>query len=272
MSVDLSFGRYGESLFSHSRSGEAERLENLSLTFDAITCRQLSDRGLPSGGRCLDVGAGTGSVAAWLAAQPELTTGDVYALDRDVRLLAKRVAQHTNLHVIEHDISTPLPDDWLNRFDLVHARYVLMHLRDRRAVFERLVACVKPGGWIILSDGIDLITPTSEPSAYRQVMSATWNRLHAMIGSDANWAGTMPQELQRSGFQEIGAEVFVPVLHAHSPVARFWQLTLAQMREALLAEDSIDQATFEQAQHAFTNPDLFEIPPGMLTAWGRRPD
>ena len=57
-------GRY---LFSHSWEREGERLTALAAAFDPITRHHLLARGLTGGWRCLEVGAGTGTVARWLA-------------------------------------------------------------------------------------------------------------------------------------------------------------------------------------------------------------
>ena len=37
-------------------------------------------------------------------------------------------------------------------FDLVHSRLVLEHLADRRPILDRLVATLRPGGWIVNED------------------------------------------------------------------------------------------------------------------------
>jgi SAM-dependent methyltransferase len=52
-----------------------------------------------------------------------------------------------NLEVRRHDIVTdPLPEA---AFDLIHARLVLIHLPQREEVLSRLVAALKPGGWLV---------------------------------------------------------------------------------------------------------------------------
>jgi len=42
-------------------------------------------------------------------------------------------------------VNDPLPEA---AFDLVHTRLVLVHLPERDRVLERLIAALKPGGWI----------------------------------------------------------------------------------------------------------------------------
>ena len=80
---------------------ERERLALLTQFADPITTRRLTDLGVGPGWRCLDVGAGDGSVARWLAGQvgPE---GRVVATDLEPRFLVGHGLP--NLEVRRHNI------------------------------------------------------------------------------------------------------------------------------------------------------------------------
>src|SRR5918912_134340 len=78
------------------------------------------DFGVSSGWSCLEVGAGAGSIARWLAHQVG-PTGRIVATDIDTRFFADAAA--INLEAWRHDISCdPLP---YQNFDLVHVRWLL---------------------------------------------------------------------------------------------------------------------------------------------------
>src|SRR5438034_3794011 len=49
---------------------ERQRLRALSDIYDPDTIRHLEDLGVGTGWRCLEVGAGEGSIARWLSAHP----------------------------------------------------------------------------------------------------------------------------------------------------------------------------------------------------------
>ena len=67
------------------------------------------------------------------------------ATDLDTRFL--ETLSIPNLEVRRHDIVTdPLPE---STFDLIHVRLVLVHLSQWESVLERLVAALKPGGWLV---------------------------------------------------------------------------------------------------------------------------
>ncbi|MGW7094252.1 hypothetical protein [Streptomyces sp. NPDC054874] len=56
-------GRYGEAFFRPDRAGEEERIDFGAVAYDAFTMTRLRALGAGPGWRCLDIGAGTGSVS-----------------------------------------------------------------------------------------------------------------------------------------------------------------------------------------------------------------
>jgi ubiquinone/menaquinone biosynthesis C-methylase UbiE len=118
---------------------EGDRFGALETLFDAGTIQLLSERGVAEGWHCLEVGAGRGSIAAWLSERVG-PTGRVIATDLNTRFLD--TLQRPNLEVRRHNIVTdPLPE---HEFDLVHVRLVLMHLPERETVLGRLIKALKP--------------------------------------------------------------------------------------------------------------------------------
>src|SRR5215468_4269060 len=104
---------------------ERERLALLTQMADPITTRRLTDLGVGPGWRCLDVGAGDGSVARWLAGQVG-SQGRVVATDLNPRFLVGHGLP--NLEVRRHNL---LEDELeAGHYDLVHCRCVLQHLLD----------------------------------------------------------------------------------------------------------------------------------------------
>jgi 2-polyprenyl-3-methyl-5-hydroxy-6-metoxy-1,4-benzoquinol methylase len=109
------------------------RFAGLPQVYDPGTMRHLTERGLGPGWHCLEVGAGGGSIARWLAEQVG-PAGSVLATDIDTRFLDD--LQMPNLEVRRHDIGTePLS---AASFDLAHARLVLSHVPQREAALARL--------------------------------------------------------------------------------------------------------------------------------------
>ncbi len=126
---------------------ERKRLALLTHIAVPITTRRLTDLGVGPGCCCLDVGAGDGSVARWLADRvgPE---GRVVATDLNPRFLGGH--ELPNLEVRRHNL---LEDELeVAHYDLVHCRAVLQHLRDPLRGLRRLFDAVRPGGWLLVEE------------------------------------------------------------------------------------------------------------------------
>ncbi|MFI6444380.1 class I SAM-dependent methyltransferase [Kitasatospora sp. NPDC050543] len=257
-------GGYGESLFEPWKPGEGERIDLGSLAYDHVTRARLRALGVGPNTRCLDVGAGTGTVARWLAG--EAAAADVLAVDRDVRFLEPYAGG--TLRILAADITAPDFDP--GRFDLVHARFVLMHLPDSRRLIARLRDLLVPGGHLVLGDAIDLTTAGPPDTPYRLAMRAMWQALRASIGTDVSWTPDYPHLLRELGLSEVAAEVHVPPLTEGSPIASFWLDTWARSREAMLATGLLGAAQLAEAQEALATGTAADLSPGLVTAWGRR--
>jgi ubiquinone/menaquinone biosynthesis C-methylase UbiE len=95
-------------LLDNAAPQSPDRFDALSTLFDRDSIRYLEDRGVGPGWKCLEVGGGGGSIAAWLAARVG-PTGHVLVTDLDPRFLSS--SRLSNLEVRRHNIVTdPLPD------------------------------------------------------------------------------------------------------------------------------------------------------------------
>ncbi|CAL9638749.1 class I SAM-dependent methyltransferase [Streptomyces pilosus] len=257
-------GRYGEDLFAPQHPREAERVDAAALVYDPLTTHRLRALGVGPGRRCLEVGAGTGTVARWLL--EEAGAEEVVALDRDTDALAAVAGR--GLRVLRADLT----DEALRpgAFDLIHARFVLMHLPGRRRIVSRLAGWLNPGGALLLGDAVELPDARDASSPYRRTMDAMWRALRTTIGTDISDVPAYPRFLREEGLREVAAEVFCPPLTAGSPLARFWSETWSRMRPELTATGLVDADTVAEATAYLDSPGLAELGPGMAMAWGRR--
>src|SRR5712691_3400875 len=130
----------GEPQYVLSQTADAAKRERLGLLEqieDARSQRYLAALGIQKGWRCLEVGAGHGSVVRWLAEQvgPQ---GRVVATDINPRFLTE--IELPNVEVRQHDIRTdPLEP---GAYDLAHCRAVLAHMPEPQRVVRRMVEAV----------------------------------------------------------------------------------------------------------------------------------
>ncbi|MEU3048712.1 class I SAM-dependent methyltransferase [Streptomyces sp. NPDC006984] len=258
--------RYGDRLFNGAGGEELARLTALAQAFDPATQHRLGALGIRPGWRCLDVGAGPGSITGWLAERTG-DGGEVLAVDRDTRFLEPLRQQ--GVGVLRADLLDPATDPGL--FDLIHARFVVMHIREREQVLRRLASWLRPGGLLVVGDNADLGTPGSPNARYRTTMGALWLALEQAIGTDVDHGRRLPTALAAAGLVDIGAAVDVPPIGPGTPMSRFWRLTLAQARPLVVATGLADHADIDAVEAYLEAPETWDLSLGLVTAWGRRP-
>ncbi|MEV0976328.1 class I SAM-dependent methyltransferase [Streptomyces sp. NPDC049915] len=258
-------GRYGEDVFRPDQVGEGERIDFGALAYDDITMARLNALGIGPGWRCLDVGAGTGTVSRRLLEETGVTS--VVAVDRDARFLAERSVP--GLEVREADITTP--GFVSERFRLVHARFVLMHLPEHQRLVTALAERVEPGGVLVLSDAVDLTSDRAPSTPYAVAMRAMWQGLRDTIGTDVSWVPSYPHLLREAGLVPVAAEMHVPPLLPGSPLSRFWADTWERSRASMLATGLVDAAAVDEAVRYLDSEECAALSAGMLTVWGWKP-
>ncbi|WP_327175584.1 class I SAM-dependent methyltransferase [Streptomyces sp. NBC_01335] len=258
-------GRYGEAFFRPEQAGEGERIDFGALAYDDLTLARLRALGAGPGWRCLDVGAGTGTVSRRLLGEAGVES--VLAVDRDVRFLGERPVP--GLDLVEADITAP--GFVSGTYDLVHARFVLMHLAEHERLITSLAELVAPGGVLVLSDAVDLSGDRTPGTPYATAMRAMWQGLRASIGTDVSWVPSYPQLLRGAGLEPVAAEIHVPPLQPESPISRFWADTWERSRSAMIATGLVDDAALDDAIRYLVSDECAALSAGMLTAWGWKP-
>jgi SAM-dependent methyltransferase len=245
-----------------------ERLALLETVLDPGSFRHLAALGVGEGWHCLDVGAGGGSIAAWLCRQVG-RTGQVLATDIDTRFLDGLTLP--NLEVRQHDITTdPLPE---GTFDLVHARTVLTHLPERDVALHRMVSALKPGGWLLVEEA-DFVSWVADPrTRAADVCAKGWAAAHEIFrrgGADFHYGRRLYRDVCTSGLVEVDAEGRVPILHAGTPSARFWRLTFEQLRDRMVGSGLLTNEDLDQYLAAHEDEDFVWMGNIIMAVWGRR--
>ena len=220
--------------------------------------------GIQPGWRCLEVGAGGGSMAEWMA-DAVGDGGHVLATDVSTRYLD--AIERPNVEVREHNVlEDPLPD---GEFDVVHARLVVEHIGT--GALERLVPALRPGGWLLLED-YDFSSAVVHPED--ETMTAANDAVLAFMsehGFDPDLGRKLVSVLTEAGLEEVDAEGRTRVFRGGSPGTAFYRLSLESLRGALVEAGKLDDDQVERALAAVADPANVFLSPTMVAAWGRRP-
>lgn len=276
-----------EYAFNNGHQAAREHHAALSELLDHYTIWRLSRLGSWEGARCLELGAGGGSIAGWLAEQVGPTGeqvgptggqagpagGHVVATDLDVR----HIASHPNLSIVATDLrEQPWRDELDGPFDLIHARLVLAHIPQRRAIFSELVRRLRPGGtlliedWAALRDGVVHRAPTDEAGQlYQQYQHAVTDTLEA-AGLDRTWAEAANTAMRQEGLVEVATEIHAGYWPGGSPGLRIVAAGIAQLRPKLLAAGWSDPQLHRVAD-VVNHPDLLVRGHPLYSTSGTRP-
>lgn len=254
--------------YEHGWNDERIRLAGLEAALDPGTRQHLLRLGASPGWRCLEIGAGGGSVAFWLA-EHVAPGGQVVATDLETDFLEAEAAKRPGLAALLHDITV---EDLPTGFDLVHSRWVTEWLVDKRAVLARMMSALKPGGVMIVEDP-DFVTvlETAEPPALRRFLAAGVRHLQAISPVDPYYGRSLPGDLIAVGLAEVEAEGRCPVVRGGSPpAAHFLGLTFAKFEGPLIEGGAITKSEFVDAMNALNDPSVSVVMPMTVAAWGRR--
>ncbi len=254
--------------FSHSWQHERKRLAALESGMDANTIACLETIGVAAGWRCLEVGAGAGSIARWLCERVG-ADGHVVATDLETGFLNEIDAP--NLEVRRHDIRT----DELEKdaFDLVHARKVLEHLPAPEAGLARMVAATRSGGHVLVQDGemaSMLYASTSDRALFERgyrafVDSMVANGFHADLGA------YLGQYLRRCGLVDVQMRGWSSEWTGHGDRPSVYLATFQKIRDRVVDEGRISAAEADRFLAEIQSPDFHAITAVHFAAWGRRP-
>src|SRR5262245_1475789 len=137
---------------------ERERLSHLEAFFDTYTVGRLDQIGMTSGWRCLELGAGQGSVARMLARRVG-PSGAVVATDIDLRFLT---GLPSNVEVRRHDIETSDLGQML--YDFVQRCAALVCPREPRSAAPRRFPAHPPGAWPRGAARVWVLCPLAAPA------------------------------------------------------------------------------------------------------------
>ncbi|KAI9451385.1 S-adenosyl-L-methionine-dependent methyltransferase [Russula earlei] len=195
----------------------------------------------------LDLGAGSGIWAIECA--ENFPDAQVIAVDLN-RMLPRSAPSNFQFRQLDI-LAEPLPLE-ADSFDVVHVRFLIIHLPNPRSLLERIARLVKPGGWLLIED----VTVTGEIKGDAPAVRAAFGLLCKYWESN----GQVPRvsvELE-SWLRQTGAFSEVNVHEAVAPVGN------AGAGDGASAADSESRQLGSTMKKSFRDGFSAETHPGLL--------
>ena len=259
-------------LFDNQDPEAAGRFSALASLLDPWTTSHFERLGVAEGWRCLEVGAGGGSIAAWLGERVG-RSGQVIATDLDTRWLESR-SWGANVEIRANDlVADPLPE---GPFDLIHERLVLIHLAERESILRRLVATLRPGGWLLTEDFDNsvvtnaFIDPDADEDDVGTRITRSIQTLLRQRGADPTFAHRLPRLLRENGLEHVGATGF-QVVDGGDAMRALFRANIEQSADQLVEQQLIARDELDGFLDLLDAGSVDPSSPLLVSAWGQRP-
>jgi SAM-dependent methyltransferase len=233
----------------------------------------MEELGVGPGWRCLEIGAGHGSIACWLA-ERVASTGHVVATDIDLRFLER--IQIPNLEIRRHDICEN--DFEPNAYDLVHCRALLVHVPKAEEALTQMGKTVRPGGWLFVEEpdyrsfgSVDSTYPGAEEfDCSVRVITEVVQAAEIMR---TNFGRRLLGLMERLGFKNIGYNGTVELGRGGGPLSRFYSRTIRVqgVREQLIDLGVQTREQLDHVLHMYDDPSFEFVGPTHFSVWAQHP-
>jgi SAM-dependent methyltransferase len=248
-------------VYDQGYAEERKRIAGMEALWDPGSRALLAELGIGKGWKCLEVGAGGGSMVKWMAGRG----ASVLAVDIDTRFVEALASD--SVEVRRMDIrSEELPQ---TEFDLVHARLVLEHLPDRTQILRRLAGALRPGGWIVIEDyDWTNFAFSDEDPAMTKVADVIMSFMQ-QAGFERDYGRRVVNEIADAGFTDVRGEGRLRVIDSSSPGFDFFRLSFESLRQTLVDTGMLSAEEADAASARF-GEDTRVFTPVMMAGIGRR--
>ena len=248
---------------------EWERLRFIEREFDPKTFQLLKGLGINLGFKCLEVGPGAGSVMGWMLEQVG-PKGHVNAIDLDTRFSSRMRA--SNLDVQKMNILDANLDP--ESFDIIHGRYVVIHIPEYKKTLSLLVDSLKPGGWILLEEpDFEISFPSNSEDdrgkTFTRISKAIM-RLYVSMGIEYRIGRKVPSLFQDLDLKNIGADASISVSKGGSGISQIMKKSVEYLREPLVKIGKALSMDVDLYIKLCDDPSFWAIYYATLSTWGQK--
>jgi SAM-dependent methyltransferase len=196
--------------------------------------------------------------------------GHVVAIDIDPRFV--HMAELPNLEVRRLDITEAELE--ADSFDLVHARYVLLHIHEYKKALSNMVRALKPGGWLVLEEP-DFATgmPASGDAANWQAVTRVNDailQMYSSMGIDPYMGRKLPSLFQDLNLNQITVATELPLANGGSGIAKIMQMSVEHLRQRLIDTGIPSQDDINRYIRLADIPTIWAMYYATVSVWGQK--
>lgn len=244
------------------------RLRALEQVWDENTRSVLESRvGVQRGWRCLELGAGAGSIARWLAKRVG-PSGSVVAADINCRFL---LDMPRNVEV--RSLNAAGGQFGCEEFHLVHHRSVLSYVPGREEVLVRLMYSLCPGGWLV-SEEPDFRYRVIAGDSGKRVLARFFDALRLILASkgvDFSFAPRMSDLFRDLGLVDVDFCSRNQVAHGGSLISEIIWRAVEPLRSQLVGTAGFADVEVDEVSRLLQSPKVSWCDPTIISVLGRRP-
>ena len=252
-------------MFPHSWPYERERLALMSAMLDPHTLFRIDRLGLTEGWRCLELGAGNGSISKELAARVG-PSGHVVSIDLDTAFLDQLALPNLEVrrqNVVETELE-------MGAYDLVCTRALLHHLPQWQGVLGKIAAALKPGGVVLVQEPDMHPAEALEAGDWRDFWMG-FREWSAENGVDHQLGRKIAPQLKHLGFEDVQSFGETVQIQGGTGPADFYRLSMARIRDDLVGTGHVSDALFDRFNKLLEDPGHWGMCISFVAASGRKP-
>jgi ubiquinone/menaquinone biosynthesis C-methylase UbiE len=210
---------------------ELARLRLIEHALDEGTIARLQSTSIQQGWRCLELGAGAGSIAQWMG-EVVGRQGEVVAIDIKTNYLQR--LSSPPYRIVQGDFcDVPLDGE----FDLAHCRYVLIHNRQSQSMLKKLCSLLKPRGFLVVEEpdftSAKLLNRGADTSQQR--VNDAICRMFDQMELDPGYGLSLPGKLAAAGLKILRVDAHMHLNRGGDAMARMMGESTRALSEKYLA-------------------------------------
>jgi len=239
----------------HPQDLELKRLQLIEKSLDPFSIELFRKAPPRPGNQVLEVGAGAGSLLEWMGGGTG-PRGLAFGVDKNTQYLEH--LQDPPFKIFEGDILEFFPEE---KFDLIHARYVLIHNEDPRSLLKKFKSLLKPGGKIILEEPDFSAARWLDPE-YASGANKVNGAIHRMFlnkGLDPAYGANLPLDLSQGRFEILEYGGRLHLARGGSGIARVMEKSAEALAQAYLDTGACREIDLQDYLEGTRDPDSWAI-------------